>query len=263
MRNEVRLATALVLSVAAAANARTMTGIAMDSTISDHRIIYFGKGEDQSTDSAAILIQKFYEDQFRHFQDPLAPYFLFMSRDNNLAMGIGGVVRMRGYLDWGGSIDSPAFAPYLIPMQKDPGRSRYLGTSPAGTALFFRVLGMNKKLGRYQLYIEANFNGYEARDFRLKKAYGQINDFTIGYTNSTFSDPGALPPAVDAAGPNAKMTATAVLVRWLHEFHNRRWAVAASVESPTNQIDTQKDITARVSQYIPDIAAFGQFAWGE
>jgi len=67
MRNEVRLATALVLSVAAAANARTMTGIAMDSTISDHRIIYFGKGEDQSTDSAAILIQKFYEDQFLHF----------------------------------------------------------------------------------------------------------------------------------------------------------------------------------------------------
>lgn len=257
------IAIMLILSAFSTAKARTMTQVAQDSAQRDHKIVFFGKGEDLPEDSTAILIQKFYEDQFRHFQDPLAPYFLFMSRDNNLAMGVGGVVRMRGYFDWGGSIDSPAFAPYLIPMHKDPERRRYLGTSPAGTALFFRVLGMNKKLGQYQLYIEANFNGYEARDFRLKKAYGQINDFTIGYTNSTFSDPGALPPAVDAAGPNAKMTATAVLVRWLHEFHNKRWAIAASVESPSNQIDVKEGVTGKVSQYIPDIAAFGQFAWGE
>lgn len=96
--------------------AQSMSQIAMDSTLKDHKIIYFGKGEDQPQDSSTVLIKKFYEDQFRHFQDPLAPYFLFMSRDNNLAMGVGGVVRMRAYLDWDGSIDSPAFAPYLIPM---------------------------------------------------------------------------------------------------------------------------------------------------
>ena len=242
--------------------AKTMTEIALDSTINDHKIIYFGKGEDQPRDSAALMIRKFYEDQFRHFQDPLAPYFLFLSRDNNLAMGVGGVVRMRGYYDWGGSVPSPGFAPYLIPMQKDPTRKRYLGTTPAGTALFFRIIGMNKKFGQYQLYIEANFNGYQARDFHLKKAYGQINDWTIGYTNSTFSDPNALPPAVDASGPNAKMSATAVLVRWLHEF-KKGWSLAASVETPDNAIDTQDGVTAKVSQYVPDIAAFGQYAFGD
>lgn len=172
------------------AHAQSMTEIALDSTLRDHKIVYFGKGEEQHRDSSLTLIRKFYEDQFRHFQDPPAPYFLFMSRDNNLAMGVGGVVRMRGYYDWGGSLPSPAFAPYLIPMHKDPAKMHNLGTTPAGTALFFRVIGRNKKLGQYQLYIEANFNGYEARDFHLKKAYGQINDFTIGYTNSTFSDPG-------------------------------------------------------------------------
>lgn len=261
MNTRLTTAIAFLTVIACTTSARTMTEIALDSTINDTKLIYFGKGEEQPRDSAQHLIRKFYEDQFRHFQDPLAPYFLFLSRDNNLAMGVGGVVRMRAYFDWAGSVPSPGFSPYLIPMQPNPERRRYLGTTPAGTALFFRVLGMNKKLGQYQLYIEANFNGYQARDFHLKKAYGQINDWTIGYTNSTFSDPNALPPAVDASGPNAKMSATSVLIRWMHEFKHG-WTVAASVEAPSDQIDTRDSITGEVSQYVPDVAAFGQFGFG-
>lgn len=251
---------ALIAFSALGSQAKTMTEIAMDSTLKDHKFIYFGKGDNPSPDSTSMMVQRFYMDQFRHFQDPLAPYFLFMSKDNNLAMGVGGCVRMRAYYDWGGSIPSPAFAPYLIPMDKDPAKKHQLGTTPAGTALFFRVIGRNKKLGNYELYIEANFNGYESRDFHLKKAYGQINDWTIGYTNSTFSDPGALPPAVDAAGPNAKMSATTVLVRWLHQF-KKGWSLAASVESPTDHVAADGFKTQQVNQYIPDVAAFGQYSW--
>lgn len=236
------------------------TEVAMDSTLRDHKVIFFGKGDDPSADSTINTIRMFYEDQFRHFQDPLAPYFLFMSKDANLAMGVGGVVRMRGYYDWGGVIESPAFAPYLIPMHKDPEHKRKIATTPAGTALFFRVIGRNKKLGNYQLYIEANFNGYQARDFHLKKAYAQLNDFTIGYANSTFSDPGSLPPGIDAAGPNAKMSATAVLVRYLHNFKSG-WSVAGSIESPDNSIDDNGTTTKKIDQYVPDLATFGQYAW--
>lgn len=256
---------ALISSVffAVEANAKTMTQIAMDSTFADHKIIYVDGNETEvNQDSVQSMIRRFYVDQFRHFQDPLAPYFLFMSKDANLAMGVGGVVRMRTYYDWGGVVPSPGFAPYLIPMHKNPVKKRYLGTTPAGTALFFRVLGRNHRVGHYELYIEANFNGYSARDFNLQKAYGRINDFTIGYTNSTFSDPGALPPAIDASGPNAKMNATAVLVRWLHSFR-KGWSVAVSVESPVNAIDTREDVTAKVDQWLPDVAAFGQYAWND
>ena len=245
------------------AQTRNLTDVHQDSVLKSQHMIYFGKGEEQPRDSSLVMLRKFYEDQFRHFQDPLAPYFLFMSKDNTLAMGMGGCVRMRGYFDWGGAIPSPGFAPYLIPMQNNPLREKYFGTTPAGTALFFRVIGTNKKLGDYQLYIEANFNGYQSRDFHLKKAYGVINDWTIGYTNSTFSDPSALPPAVDASGPNAKMSATNVLVRWLHEFKNKRWSLAASVETPSNQIEQVENETAKVEQYIPDFSMFGQFRWGE
>lgn len=250
-------------STAIVCHGKTMTEIASDSLLKNHKFIFFGKGEEPAQDSTENMMRHFYEDQFMNFQDPLAPYFMFMSKDNSLAMGVGGVVRMRVYYDWGGALPTPGFAPYAIPMEKNPQSMRNLGTTPAGTALFFRVIGMNKKLGKYQLYIEANFNGYQSRDFHLKKAYGQINDFTIGYTNSTFSDPAALPPAVDASGPNAKMSATAVLIRYLHEFKNKRWSVAASVEAPKNGIDVIADTTASVNQYIPDIAAFGQYQWSK
>lgn len=242
--------------------AQNKTDILADSTLKSHKLIFFGDGYNPSADSVENTIRRFYADQFRHFQDPLAPYFLFMSKDTKLAMGMGGCVRMRAYYDWGGAIPSPGFAPYLIPMTDVPTRKRYLGTTPAGTALFFRVIGRNKKLGEYQLYIEANFNGYQARDFHLKKAYGVINDWTIGYTNSTFSDPGALPPGVDASGPNAKMSATAVLVRWSKSFR-KGWSMAASVEAPSDQIDAKPDISAKVEQYIPDVALFGQYVWGK
>lgn len=232
----------------------------MDSLMRDHHFIYFGEGETPQSDSIQSLIVNFYYDQFRHFQDPAAPYFLFMSKDANLAMGIGGCVRMRGYYDWGGALPASGFSPYLINTgEKNPLKERSLGTTPAGSAIFFRIIGRNKKLGNYQLYIEANFNGYQSRDFHLKKAYATLNDFTIGYANSTFSDPSSLPPVIDASGPNVKMSNTAVLVRWMHTWKSH-WTVAASVESPTMAAINGPDAVKR-DQYIPDVAAFVQYQW--
>lgn len=208
-------------------------------------------------------MEHFYYDQFRNFQDPAAPYFLFMSRDANLAMGIGGMVRMRGYFDWGGSVNQPAFSPYFIPVTKDPLTKNRLGTTPAGTALFFRVIGRNKRLGDYQVYIEANFNGYGGRDFHLKKAYATINDWTIGYAASTFGDGAAVPPTVDSNGPTMKMDGTNVLVRYMHTFKKSGIVVAASLETPSMSIqDEGSDVAAR-SQYIPNIAAMVQYEWAK
>ena len=253
-------AAALLAACAIPVYGKSLTATAMDSAMVDHKIITLGSGGSVPRDSAAHLIQRFYEDQFRHFQDPLAPYFLFLSRDANVAMGVGGAVRMRLYYDWGGSVPTPGFAPYMIPMEKDPLRDKYLGTTPAGTALFFRVLGVSRKLGQYQVYIEANFNGYQGRDLHLKKAYAILNDWTVGYANSTFSDPMALPPTVDAQGPNNKMAVTDVLVRWMKTFRNR-WTVAVSAETPAQQVDVQNDITAKCDEWLPDFAAFLQYEW--
>ena len=237
-----------------------------DSILNSHKVLFIESGTNSTygqkyNDSIRALIDKFYYDQFRHFQDPEAPYFLFLSRDTTLAMGIGGAVRMRGYFDWGGAIPASGFAPYLIPMNPDPAKMRKFGTTPAGTCLFFRVIGRNKALGEYSLYIEANFNGYNSRDFHLKKAYATINDFTIGYASSTFSDPAAVPPTVDAQGPNNKLSNTSVLVRWMPRI-KKRWVMALSMETPSTQVDADNTDTEKIDEWIPDAAAFLQYEWG-
>ncbi len=249
------------------AQQRSLADQQIDSTLTSNKVIFIdGKPAPEDTqqyvDSVRRVISEFYYDQFRHFSDPGAPYFLFMSKDAQLAMGIGGAVRMRGYYDWGGAIPSPGFAPYLIPMQPDPTNMRHFATTPAGTCLFFRVIGRNKILGNYQLYIEANFNGYSARDFHLKKAYATINDFTIGYAASTFSDPAAVPPTVDAQGPNNKISPTRVLIRYMPVVREK-WVFAVSGESPEQSIAADNDKTAGVSNWMPEWAAFAQYQWAQ
>lgn len=233
----------------------------VDSLKAHHQIVYFGEGGKVDSVKEVALIDRFYYDQFHHFQDPRAPYFLFMSRDAQLAMGIGGVVRMRGWQDWKGVLNTSGFIPYDIAVPADKARRRKLGATPAGTTLYFQVLGSNRAVGNYQLHIEANFNGYRSRDFNLKKAFAMINDWTIGYTNSTFSDPAATPPLVDGQGPNAEVRTTAVLLRWMRAVH-RHWEVAASVEIPQSQVGANDTTTMAVDDWLPNVAAFVQYEWG-
>lgn len=233
----------------------------VDSLKTHHQIIYFGKSEKVDSVKERALIDRFYYDQFHHFQDPRAPYFLFMSRDAQLAMGIGGVVRMRLWEDWKGVMNTSGFIPYDISIPANQARQRKLGSTPAGTTLYFQVLGTNRAIGNYQLHIEANFNGYQSRDFNLKKAFATINDWTIGYTNSTFSDPAATPPLVDGQGPNAEVRTTAVLLRWMRAV-SRHWEVAASLEMPQSQVGANDSTTLAVDDWLPNVAAFVQYGWG-
>lgn len=265
MLKQIFLFASLVCAFAASSQSRSMVDTQIDSTLRSNKVVFIdGKPASTETqayvDSIRRVISTFYYDQFRHFQDPGSPYFLFMSKDAQLAMGIGGAVRMRAYYDWGGAVPSPGFAPYLIPMQPDPANRKQFATTPAGTCLFFRVIGRNKTLGDYQLYIEANFNGYQARDFHLKKAYAIINDFTVGYASSTFSDPAAVPPTVDAQGPNNKVGTTSVLVRYMPVVKDK-WYFALSAETPSDNIGVDGTNTKQVTNWMPDWAAFAQYEW--
>ncbi len=112
------------------ANAQQKGNSYSDSLISlksaSTKIVYLdNKPEDKAglqadKDSIMHVISNFYYDQFRHFQDPDAPYFLFMSKEAGLSMGIGGSVRMRAYYDWDGAMPTLFFAPYPIPIPENP-----------------------------------------------------------------------------------------------------------------------------------------------
>lgn len=226
--------------------------------------VIFMNGEDgtrANRDSVESMIVKFYANQFRNSQDPEAPYFTFMSRDANLAMGIGGVIKVRGYFDWNGSIPNASFNTYLINMPKTPENWRQLGASVAGTTLFFNIMGRHTPVGDYQGYIEGGFNGYGNSGFKLKKAWFQLRDFTVGLATTTFSDPAAQPDLLDGAGANGKIDKSNVLVRYFHTFRGGKWSVAGSLEFPNSQPDVDDVNTKKCNDYVPDVAALGQYQW--
>lgn len=225
------------------------------------KIFFMGNAQECPSDSIDLLLNRFYMDQFRHSQDPELPYFLLMSKDASLAFGIGGTIRMRGWYGWNGAIPANGFAPYLISIPKDPANNRDLGGTPAGTSLFFTILGRKTGLGQLTGYIECNFDGYKGVGFKLKKAYVTINDLTVGYASSTFSDPASMAPTIDGAGPNGKMSHTTLLVRYMHTLRNG-FTVAGSVEMPSQGVQAVDGLSESRSVYVPDISAFVQYGWG-
>lgn len=223
-----------------------------------HKIIYVGDGEKASDDSIARTVALFYVDQYRHFQDPLAPYFLFMSKDAKLAMGIGGCIRMRAWGDFDGSVPVNGFIPYMIPVPRDPDQMKRIGGTPAGSALFFKIIGRSDMFGDIIGYIQCDFSGPDNVGFKLKKAYVTISDWTVGYAATTFSDPAAEAPTIDGGGQNGKTAHTDLLLRWQHEFASH-WEAAVSLEMPKSQVDADGVLAKKLDDYLPDLAAFGQY----
>ena len=191
----------------------------------EHKVVFVGDGPRAPQDSVMRMINMYYIDQFHHFKDPLAPYFLLMSKDANLSMGVGGAVRMRGWADFDGAIQANGFCPYLIPVPANPELRRRIGGTPGGTSLFFRVIGFNTIVKDFNAYIQCDFSGLDNVGFKLKKAYVTMQDWTVGYATTTFSDPAAEVPTIDGAGPNGKASRTAMLVRWMHTFTPDRKSV--------------------------------------
>lgn len=211
-------------------------------------------GSESHLDSVRDIVDLFFFDQYHHFQDPLAPYFMLMSKDAKLALGIGGAIRLRGWYDFAGSIPNRGFAPYLIPVPSDPENRRRLDGTPAGTALFLRVIGRNPVLGDIIGYIQTEFSAAD-NTLKLKKAYVTISDWTIGYTQTAFNDPAAEAPTIDGAGQSGKAGRSALQVRWDHDF-KRPWSIGAGIAMPKGQVAADDVTTKTIGDWFPDIAAY-------
>lgn len=232
------------------------------SLIKGTRVVYVNgaAGQVAPRDSAESLISRFYDDQFRHSQDPEAPIFTFMSKDADLAMGIGAKVALSGWFYWNGFIAGSGFSPYDIEIPKNYDNLRSLNGTASGSSIFFTVLGKNKILGNYKVYVQGGFNGYKNSGFKLKKAYVQLYNFTAGLAPTTFSDPSSEPDVLDPAGSNGIVSKSNLLVRYMRSFKGK-WSVGASVEFPSSQPDIESGFVTKITDYVPDFAALGQFQW--
>lgn len=229
--------------------------------IRDTRIAFFsGGGDTPSQDSIDALLHQFYMDQFRHVRDPKSPYFMFMSKDAQMAMGIGGTLGIDGWFDWNGDAPDYNFSPMGFAYPKDPANMRSLGASVHATKIYYTVIGRNRLLGNFTAYIEGGFSGYKGVGFKLKKAYFKFGDFTIGRTTSTFCDPASQAPTVDAAGANGTVSRSNILARWVHTWR-KHYTVGVGVEIPKSNITVSNHITKATPDYIPDLVGLAQYSW--
>lgn len=229
--------------------------------ISDSETIYVdGDSADNGQSSLSKLQAIFYNDQFRHAQDPKAPYFMFMSRNGKVGMGVGGDLRVIGSYDFDGSQSGSGFAPYDIPIPKDISSNNLFQISPNRTGIFFTILGTHDKFGDFQAYVHGKFNGPN-NTFKLDKAYATMGDWLFGLAPSTFSDPIAQPSTVETDGPNSEIGDSRMLFRYTHQINNKL-TVAASIENADTSVPTSSDFKPHTA-VIPDVAAFLQYAYAK
>ncbi len=215
-----------------------------------------------SPDSVRALMNIFYSDQFRTFSDPEAPYFMMMSKDAHLAMGVGGTLLVRGWEDWNGVVEAIDFSPYNIPIPKNPARRQRLHATPANSGFFFTLLGRKTAVGDFFAYLEGAFTGYQKTGFKIRRAYIRARGFTAGYALSTFLDVGAMPRMVDGGVYSGAVDRANILVRYQKDF-NSGWSVAGGLEFPNTYIADESGLTEACSPYLPDVAAFGQYQWDQ
>lgn len=254
----VAVAAAMLAPASALADTNTPVEIQKQKLLDNHRLIALN-GDTPDSSAMRERIAQFYNDQFRHAQDPRAPYFMLMSRNGNMAMGIGGMVKVIGAYDWDGSIDGLGFAPYSIPIPRNPEGNTAFQASPAKSALFFTVFGNDKRFGDYKIYIETKFSKGNNYSFGLGKAYATVGDWTLGYANTTFCDPGAQPSTIDTDGPDSEVDYSTVLLRYMHTFR-QGITLAVSAESPDSQVPASS-LCSSTKDFMPDIAAFAQYSW--
>lgn len=201
-----------------------------------------------------------YDTQDLHFRDPGLPRFLLIDREGTTVLGIGGAVEGVVSYDFMGSINNDGFETFDIPVPRDPAMRSRLAASATHSSLFLKLVRQTG-IGVLTAYVQSNFSGGETGyGFKLKQAYVSLDKLTLGLTNSTFVDPQAGVPTIDYQGPSGEMTSKNIIARFRTSL-SPNFTMAVSAEIPQLTLTTGTSAEA-ISQRVPDIPAYIQYAWG-
>ncbi len=130
------------------------------------------------------------------------------------------------------------FATATIPVegQDGYGGSEQFNMNARGSALSLDVRAPDMA-GNFRFYYNNDFFGSgSGMSYRLKQLYGQIYNFTAGFTYSCFEDPDAWPDTVDYEGPNSVIFARRALARYMLPLDDH-WQLNFGVEAPASEVD--------------------------
>ena len=198
------------------------------------------------------------------FQQVPNPQFVFATRNNRFALGIGGYINLRTSYDFMGAVDNIDFVPYNIPMSATYANRQRIMMDATTSRIFTKAVVNSNLLGRVVAFIDMDFRGGEEFSYtpRLRSAYVSMLGFTAGRDVSTFCDLDAAPTTVDFQGPNAYNFNFATMLRYEMEFFDRHLKAGIAAEMPVVS-GTYGETFSPISQRVPDVPIYVQYAWGE
>lgn len=221
-----------------------------------------------STKMGDEMVAVLYDTKDLHFQDPRAPRFLFLDREGNTALGIGGYVEGVAQYDFCGSIDDNGFTTFQIPVPRDAARRNRFGADATHSTIFLQLV-RNTKFGLLSAYVQTNFSGDNGSyGVRVKQAYVKLGYVTAGLARSSFVDGASGLPTIDYEGPSGAISGKNVLLQYAPKL-SKHFSMAVSIENPSatyttfTDPSTDKAQNEAISQRVPDIPAYLQYSWGK
>lgn len=210
------------------------------------------------------IIDDFKETKRHGFQQAHNPQFIFATRNNRFALGIGGMVNLRTSYDFNGAMGNIDFIPYDIPMTKGYSSRQRVMMDASTSKVFMKAIINSRLLGRVVVFTDMDFRGGEQFTYipRLRSAYVQLCGLTIGRDVTTFCDLAAAPKTIDFQGPNAYNFAFNEMIRYEYSFLRHHLTVGVAAEMPSVNA-TYGEHFSSIYQRVPDGIAYLQFAWGE
>ena len=210
------------------------------------------------------VIDDFMETRRCGFQQAHNPQFIFSTRNNRFALGIGGIVALRTSYDFNGAMGNIDFVPYDIPMSRGYANRQRVMMDASTSRLFLKAIINSRMLGRVHIYTDMDFRGGDEFSYlpRLRSAYVEVGGFTIGRDVTTFCDLAAAPETIDFQGPNAYNFTFNEMIRYEHSFLRNHLTVGVAAEMPQVSA-TYGEHFSPIYQRVPDGIAYIQYAWGE
>ena len=198
------------------------------------------------------------------FQQVQNPQFVFATRNNRFALGIGGYVNLRTSYDFMGAVNNIDFVPYNIPLSATYANRQRIMMDATTSRIFTKAVVNSEVLGRVVTFVDMDFRGGEEFSYtpRLRSAYVSMLGFTAGRDVTTFCDLDAAPTTVDFQGPNAYNFNFATLLRYEIEFLDRHLKAGVAAEMPVVS-GTYGNTFFFFFQRVPGVPLYFQYAWGE
>jgi outer membrane DcaP-like protein len=135
-----------------------------------------------------------------------------------------------------GNVDRFVTAQIPVKGQSDYGGSEQFNVNARGSQLSVDVRAPEMP-GNFRFYYNNDFFGSgSGMQYRLKQMYGQLYNFTAGFTYSCFEDPDAWPDTVDFEGPNSVIFARRALARYMLPLSDE-WQMNFGIEAPGSEVD--------------------------